>query len=1055
LSIRLIIVLASQLTLPEAWTASGDGTTYKGITAVSHFSTLPPVPPVNEVEGEVKCVPRRRFLGITREVNHKTSTQVENWIHLLADISSVYGESPGGSKDPVKATEIARKATGYSADHAADQMKLSRELYAYKQSCDYQLRGEQAIKSKSEGEIEKVMNEVFDSILEEVGDWKGWDARSREEQEKLLERLIHDIWTHFGKGAFDKLPERLRRLAGLWHWSGCCMHKDLNTFKGGATQLSAFWMEEGIEGPVKLLSRGREEQKELMGSDTTDCGLNGASGGAAKLADLVGALVRNKVETKGYPEEFRTYAMDQLNYEISFPDTSNTRYQCYGDAATELVRHPDFYIGFLDQHGKKKKRAAGLNHMEKNILKGLEDPATRTELAVFSLYSEAISKPYAISVRGSFNESKNALDLGPAHLQIISHIDILIKNPDLLIGDHTSHETGALYRTHWDQTIINHIHSIRNQLPHLRQALIAFLQGARAKWVDFTKEFMPGSDISDSTAEELLLSFRSPTNDHSEGAGAMWKMWSRRAPSMTTHQKNARLFLQLNSPDIETSSQNLPEPDRAFARKKAREMDAAKLPAKESEAQAKADCEAADEEQREVERLRKYREAKEAEEIHLIEGFQPVLDRNAFLALPDNKPSNDFLKRQLVWHRRVGGDKTLPLGTFAAANKASMKKLVAKALERWNQHNIADVDMVDLGSEDADIDMADLELGDIEDPGTESDTVVIVEESHKNEGSLVTRSPLETTSCHDSPPVLARPRNPLPMRFGCKWDPVDYSCAYDCVFTAFTWIWIHATNTWREKWTQESAIAGLLSGHFRKVLSGLSGPAPDHTVPGLFAEGRDAWRDRLSQRNPTEFPRRGPKYASIAHIFELLANDRNPSYYTTIILSCGTVGCPLKTKNLEARHFMLVPSDWNTSTGRMSSPHHESLEVWIKKHYTSSQLTKTADRCARCQQQFSRKLVFRELTWIWFEVFPGSRHVIIPALKISLGSITFRLATVIYYNGDHYRARFCDPSGTWWFYDGQQYGGRPTLLSKAPDWGDLFQCGGNFNVTALVYCLMD
>ena len=135
-----------------------------------------------------------------------------------------------------------------------------------------------------------------------------------------------------------------------------------------------------------------------MGSGATDCELTKVSGGAAKLADLVGALVRNKVETKGYPDEFRTYAMDQLDHEISFPDTSNNRYQCYGDAATELIWHPDFYIGFLDQHGKKKKKAAGLNHMENNIVKGLEDPATRTELAVFSLYSEAISKPYAITV---------------------------------------------------------------------------------------------------------------------------------------------------------------------------------------------------------------------------------------------------------------------------------------------------------------------------------------------------------------------------------------------------------------------------------------------------------------------------------------------------------------------------------------------------------------------------------------------------------------------------------------------------------------------------------
>ena len=449
-------------------------------TAESHFATFPPPPPTDGAEGEAKHTLHRRFLGTTREVNHKTSTQLENWIGLLTDIASVHNESPGGAKDPIKIDEIGRKATGYSADHAADQMKLSKELCAYKMSCDYRLRGEEAMRSKPEGEIKEVVDEKFGDILAEVGDWKGWETRSVDEQQKLLGRLIDDTCVHFGKLAFDELPEGPRRVAGLWHWSGCCMHKDLNTFKAGAVRMSAFWKESGFKGPVPLLSRRKEERETLrsMSTDPIDREMDKVSGGAAKLADLVGALVRNKVETKGCPDEFRTFSRDRLGYEITFPDTSNTRYQCYGDAATELIQQPDFYIDFLDQHGKKKRRGAGLNHMEKNILRGLEDPPTRTEPAVFSIYSEAISKPYAIAVRGSHNESKNALDLEPIHSQIIIHLDVLIQNPNLLIGDHPSHETGALYGTRWDQAIIDHIHSVQDDCPHLLPALVAFLQGA-------------------------------------------------------------------------------------------------------------------------------------------------------------------------------------------------------------------------------------------------------------------------------------------------------------------------------------------------------------------------------------------------------------------------------------------------------------------------------------------------------------------------------------------------------------------------------------------------
>ena len=362
----------------------------------------------------------------------------------------------------------------------------------------------------------------------------------------------------------------------------------------------------------------------------------------------------------------------------------------------------------------------------------------------------------------------------------------------------------------------------------------------------------------------------------------------------------------------------------------------------------------------------------------------------------------------------------LPSGVFASMKKSLMKELVVGALVCWSQGEVADVDMEDLGSDG----MEDFnELG----------TVIIAEGDSRN---------------RDSGPQL-------PVKFGCKWDPVDYSCTYDCVFTTFAWIYFHATNTWQRRWEQESATTKLLSGHFGSILASLSGPTPDHTIPALFAKGRDTWRDRVSEYHPTEFPRRGPKYVSVTRILEVLANDCNPSHYATVLLPCGTTGCPLRAKNLEARYYMLTPTDWNTSTGRTSTPYLKSLETWINKHYSSPRLTKTAERCGWCQQRFSRKLVFRQPIWTWFEVFPEFRHVIVPAQKISLRSATLQLTAVIYFGNMHYWARLCEPSGTWWFYDGQRYRGQPTLLSGGFDEGDLFQCGSDFVITALVYCLID
>ena len=117
----------------KAWTASGDSTSCKGAGIGSHFSTFPPVPFQQNVVGVTPGVPFHEFLASTREVNHKTSTQLGNWLALFNDIATIHNDSPSGSKSPITHDEIIRKVTGYSGDHAADQKKLAREFCEQKQ----------------------------------------------------------------------------------------------------------------------------------------------------------------------------------------------------------------------------------------------------------------------------------------------------------------------------------------------------------------------------------------------------------------------------------------------------------------------------------------------------------------------------------------------------------------------------------------------------------------------------------------------------------------------------------------------------------------------------------------------------------------------------------------------------------------------------------------------------------------------------------------------------------------------------------------------------------
>ena len=993
--------------------------------------------------------------------------------------------------------------------------------------------------SKPSEEVEEVMTTKFLEALSGVGGWEGWEKLSQEDQRQFLGRLVEDTHCHFGELDLAKLPEPERRIELLFALSWCAMHKELNTFKAGAVYLARFWRENGLDGPVKLLSREQEELAATGGSEEGD-GADQAAGGAVKLTSLIGALVNNKDEGKGYAEEFQTYAQDHLGGPVPLADTSNVRYQCYGDAAAEIIQHPDLYIDFINQHGMKKKGAVGPNHMESNILKGLRDPATMTEMAVLTLYHESVSKPYAMQVRGVINEHKNALDLGPLHGDLVAHINTLIDNPALLIGNAVSHETGAFYGTPWNQHAIDAALSRQENLPHLNRALIAFLKGARDKWPAFTEEFAPDSEIPQLTAEEKALAFRSPTNDHNEGSGAMCKQWSRRAPRMTTHQRNARIQVQLNKPGLLEFSRSLGDEDRAFTRHKAREIDAAKSPLKERKAQATADKEAVKEEQREAERLARKREEGKVKEREMVEGFEPILDLNKFRSLPPKQPNNLFLQRQLIWHREVDGDGDLPGGRFTNVNKEKMKELVEGALVRRNRvkdvdadtmmvdgkrsncsqtgiddqwptdtsltpdeseaeleyvdevglslshaklgfpsksshkgpttghvHNLQASDVIDA---EADAVMADGKRSNCSQTGINdqvpTDTSLTPDESeaelehidevglslsHAKLGCSGKSSHKGPTTGHVHGPQASDP-TPQIYDFGCRWDPVDYSCSYDCIFMAFAWVYFHATRLWRTTWTGDSAPAKTLSKHFKIILRALEGPVnnqPASQIPILFSRGRDALRDVLSGENPGMFRRHGPVDACLADILHSLSRGEKSSKYFSFISTCTGQKCTPKILTPAGAPFMLTSTNWASITHSENPPHHESLQEWVTRWFNQkgSHLPRA---CPGGCAEHSLTCSFLKPAWIWFEIFIEQPDVVLPSFELTFSTYSYRLAAALYGNGHHFIARLCTPSGTWWLYDGQENGGRPMVASIVGE-EDLLRCGG-YVLNALLYC---
>ena len=97
-------------------------------------------------------------------------------------------------------------------------------------------------------------------------------------------------------------------------------------------------------------------------------------------------------------------------HSFKYPDTSNIRYTSLFNGAAETLTNYELYVEFME-YIRYRKTKPELNHLELNVLKGLLDKPTLTELACQALYREAVSVPYIEAVRGKRLEEMNGLKL--------------------------------------------------------------------------------------------------------------------------------------------------------------------------------------------------------------------------------------------------------------------------------------------------------------------------------------------------------------------------------------------------------------------------------------------------------------------------------------------------------------------------------------------------------------------------------------------------------------------------------------------------------------------
>ena len=370
-------------------TISGDGTTDKHLNLESKHGRIV-VPTYSSDTNEpldTNPIPAQRFFGINSAVDHKSETQLQGWKDMITRMYEVYNASPLGCQKPLNPLEFARLVTGMNTDHAEDQKKLVRLFQTWKAACEREMRGQEAILSASLADLIPLLWEETERNIANAGGHSAWQALSADQREEHEHEAYRRVCIHIGEDRFDALTPDECRHAILFLWGGCCMHKEMNSIKGGNTRMMAFWEAAGLVGPIKLVNRDNAAAAaRKRASDVSQAG-------GVKLTSLTGAVFANKDTKKGQQDSLQVYLESVIGYMVRFPNTSSTRYQSHCEAAAELLVRLEFYRQFLELVRDLKEKRTFTN-IEQNIYSALHDIPTITELCVLVLYAQAISHPY-------------------------------------------------------------------------------------------------------------------------------------------------------------------------------------------------------------------------------------------------------------------------------------------------------------------------------------------------------------------------------------------------------------------------------------------------------------------------------------------------------------------------------------------------------------------------------------------------------------------------------------------------------------------------------------
>ncbi|KAF9020508.1 hypothetical protein BDZ89DRAFT_1138607 [Hymenopellis radicata] len=361
------VQLGHEMNATEDLTLSGDSTSRRNQNYQAHHATYRVLEVLPDGTVRLSLKPQIRFMGIQSTVDHTTLKSKESWVKTMQDILSIYVDSPltkrtAGYQFDLRA--ICRKLRGMCSDHVNGEKATAEAMEELKREETMKGLGKARKKEMGLEAFEELLREWNWKKIEDAGGWEGYMALTPEERAVRDIATVDAMMKSLGEEEFKTLSAEEQRLLTLFVWSGCCMHKDQNSFKGGNAAMMAAWKALGLQGPIILANKvNAAKVRNVLAPETGSstpteaeiAALEASTFGGAKTASLAGAIFNNRCNKKGQGETHVIFLSQKVEKLVRrFPQTNNTQFGSHGEAAGELLLHLKEYREFL-LHIKTKK----------------------------------------------------------------------------------------------------------------------------------------------------------------------------------------------------------------------------------------------------------------------------------------------------------------------------------------------------------------------------------------------------------------------------------------------------------------------------------------------------------------------------------------------------------------------------------------------------------------------------------------------------------------------------------------------------------------------------